>query len=803
MNRLIFTLLIFLIPAFSQVYAQKKDKMDKLPSETRTGDKYFNNKEYFLAAEQYNKALKSSPKHIYTHWKLAEAYRAYFDYNKAERAYSKVLSLGPEAYPLARFWYAAMQKTNGKYEEARVSFSAFLSGFEPASEEEKKFAEKARMEIKGCELALKELKKPVRDHQFSLIQQPINSSYSDYAPVIWENDSSLIITSARPGTKGSEVDSRMGGMYSDLFRYAKQADGNWQLVKLDDDFKLVNTLRNDGAGVFTADKMKFYYTSCFEGGNCAIYYTELKNGKWQKPVRLNENVNYPGTDTKQPALNTRGDTLFFVSDRPDGYGLNDIWYSVAIGPDDWSPAINMGDKINTPFMDMAPSYFHKEKVLFFSSNGHEGFGGLDLFMASDKNFETVRNLGLPFNSNRDDFYITLGEELGYMSSNRDNGAGNDDIYSFKIESNEQFIASISKDSLNDYNSISISGKILKDDGKQPAADITVPLKDENNITLKTATTNDEGFFRFENLPPDKNYKISVDDNEFQLTTNNDLVVDGLQIKGSEKEVSRKLFENIYFDFDMYSLRPEAKKVLDDLITFASKHPDIQIEMNANTDSIGSSFYNKQLSGKRGNAARDYLIANGLDKSNLVVNALGLEKPLVSNQNPIGRQLNRRVEFYILGGPGYVANAMVYIVEPQSTLESVAKKFKMTKEEIRKLNDLTTEKLSPFTPLRVYRTENDNVIASVSLKATEHAMPGILEARSAKKTEYGYGMGAASDAAEIKETGQSEDEYYVVQPDNTLFSIAKDFGLTVKELMELNNIKDASSILVGQKLKVSR
>jgi peptidoglycan-associated lipoprotein len=803
MNRLIFTLLIFVIPAFTQVHAQKKDKMDKLPSETRIGDKYFDNMEYFLAAEQYNMALKKNPRHTYTHWKLAEAYRSYFDYNKAERAYSQVLDLDPGTYPLARFWYAAMQKTNGKYEEAQMSFLTFLSGFNPGNEEENKFAEKARMEIKGCELALKELKKPVRDHKFSLIQQPVNSSYSDYAPVIWENDSSLVITSARPGTKGSEMDSRMGGMYSDLFRYAKQGDGNWQLVKQDDDFKLLNTVRNDGTGVFTMDKKKFYYTSCFEGGNCAIYYTELQNGKWQKPVRLNENVNYPGRDTKQPALNSNGDTLFFVSDRPDGYGLNDIWYSVATGSDNWSPAINMGNKINTPFMDMAPSYFHKEKVLFFSSNGHEGFGGLDLFMASGKNFETVRNLGLPFNSNRDDFYITLGDELGYMSSNRDNGAGNDDIYSFKIESNEQFIASISKDSISNYKSISISGKILKDDGKQPAADITVPLKDENNITLKTTTTNDEGFFRFENLPPDKNYKIAIDDDEFQLTNNNDLVVDGLQIKGSSKEVSRKLFENIYFDFDMYSLRPEAKKVLDDLIIFASKNPDIQIEMNANTDSIGSSSYNKKLSGKRGNAARDYLIANGLDKSNLVVNALGLEKPLVSNQNPIGRQLNRRVEFYILGGPGYVANAMVYIVEPSSTLESVAKKFKMTKEEIKKLNALTTEKLAPFTPLRVHRNEDEHVIASVSLKATEQEMPGIWEVRSAKKTGYGYGMGATSDSSEIKETGQSEDEYYVVQPDNTLFSIAKDFGLSVKELMELNNIKDGSSIIVGQKLRISK
>lgn len=800
MNRLIFTLLIFLIPIVFPVQAQKTHRKEKLPSETRIGDKYFNNMEYFLAAEYYNAALKSNPKHAYTYWKLAESYRAFFDYPKAEATYAKVLTLNAKEYPLARYWFAVMQKTNGKYGDAKNTFETFIREFEPATDEEKNYFNQAIIEQKGCELALNEMKKPVRDHQFSLAKQPVNSSYSDYAPVIWENDSSLIITTARPSSKKSEVDSRMGGMYSDLIRYAKQADGQWHLVKREDGFEVVNTIRNDGAGVFNQDKNKFYYTSCYATNHCAIYVTELKDGKWQAPVMLNENINQPGTDTKQPALNTAGDTLFFVSDRPGGFGMNDIWYSVSKGQEDWGPAVNMGSKINTAFMDMAPSYYHSEKVLFFSSNGHEGFGGLDLFMASGNNFENVQNLGLPFNSNRDDFYITLGEKFGYMSSNRENGAGSDDIYSFNIESAAPAIASISKDSINSFRSISISGKILLDDGKKPAADITVPLKDENNVTIKTATTNEDGFFRFENLPPDKGYRVGIDSTSLQLTRNNTMVVDNVTIKGSDKEVSKKLFENIYFDFDMHYLRPEAKKVLDDLIAFANKHPEVQIEMNANTDSIGSSSYNKDLSWRRGNAAKEYLIANGLDKTSLVINALGMDKPLVSNQNPIGRQLNRRVEFYVLGGPGFTANAMVYVVEPQTDLDVVAKRFNMTKAEIMKLNALTSEKLVPFTPLRVKRNEDDMVIASATLQATEMSVREVWEASYRRNSRTGMGGVKSSSATRVIDTSE---EYYTVKPDNTLYSIADNFGLTVDELKELNNLKEGDKILVGQKLKIRK
>ncbi|SDL05505.1 Outer membrane protein OmpA [Catalinimonas alkaloidigena] len=757
---LLLLLVLWSLPSLAQ-------RERKTSSATRIADQYFDREEYFQAAEYYRKALEANPENDYAAFQLGEAYRAYFAYDQAEAAYRQAKQVRG-AYGLqATFWYAMMLKLNSKYSDAKIVFEDFLDRFQPATPAEEALRARAVLENNGCTLALQELKKPEPDHQFKALSAPVNTPNAEYAPAIYEHDSSLVFTSARPGSKGDDVDNRTGQIYSDLYRYEKLGT-QWKADTTDDQFQRINTIRNDGAGVFNQDRTKFYYTSCWENqGECALYVTTLVEGRWSKPERLNENVNFPRYDTKQPSLTPSGDTLFFVSPRPGGFGQNDLWYSVKSGDgENWEKAVNLGGEINTPFEEISPCYYAPERTLFFASNGHEGFGGLDIFAARGDSWNEVDNLGLPFNSSRDDFYFVLGDAWGYLSSNREKGAGSDDLYRFRRESEESLIASIDKDSTEEFESVTISGKIVDEDTKEPLPDVKVNLNNQDNQPIKTTSTDDSGVFKFKNLPADSAYQVSVDEDS-DPSRRRQLLIDGMDVEGSTAAASKLLFENIYFDFDKYDLRPEARKVLDEIIAYSKGNPHVQIEMNANTDNIGSDEYNEKLSTQRGQAARDYLIAHGLKKSDLVIDARGEGNPLVSNATRTGRQVNRRVEFYVIGGPDFVANAMVYVVQPGETLMSIAKRLNQKKADLMRMNNLTDETVEAYQPLRVVRAGN-NIIAPQTM--------------------------------DVINGTEANDGYYEVEEGMTLYSIARRFNLSVEQLKAINNLT-SNEIRVGQRLRI--
>ena len=551
---------------------------------------------------------------------------------------------------------------------------------------------------------------------------------------------------------------------------------------------------------------------------CAIYVTKLVDDKWIKPVKLNKNINAPGIETRQPSLSSTGDTMFFTAiNRPGGYGMHDIWYSVARGEERWAEAENLGPGVNTPFIEVSPCYHAESNMLFFASNGHEGFGGLDIFKV-EMDFKIAENIGLPFNSNRDDFYFVLGEEKGYLSSNRDGGNGHDDIYWFDLKSHRSLVAILNKDSI-DAKSLSIEGKVLLADTKEPAADVSIILADKDGIAIKVTSTDDNGTFRFENLDALEDYLLLLKDKDPRLTAKVQYIIDNLRLKPSELAVSKTWFENIYFDFDQSYIRPEAAKVLDELVEYLKDNPEVQVEVNANTDNFGSDGYNNILSQKRGNRAVAYLKENGVKNSSIVINALGEGTPIATNTNPIGRQLNRRVEFFIVGGNAQ-STAMTYIIEPKKTLFSIAKEFNMTVDELRELNGIEGENIKAFRPIRVRRIGDEDIIAPRTLSTSKFNKYAYLnnEVGSYDSNKGGITTSDSNGDFDIligegetkNEEGNNnfqitlhEEEYYIVKPLNTLFSIAKKYGMTVQELKDLNHISDTENLQVGQKLKVKK
>ncbi len=873
---------------FSNLYGQGKAQ-----AETEVADKYFENGEYYLASDYYSRALAEEPNNYYLNYRLAECYRLYFDYLKAERQYLKAGKLGADKeYPLVRFWYAMMLKSNGRYQRAVGEFDKFLTAYEPEVAEDTIFITEAKLEQAGCELAMKELKKPLRDYKFELLPDPVNTEFSEYAPAFYENDSSIILASSREGTKGNEIDVRLGGQYTDIFRF-KKVGSSWEQYDNKDDFSNINTVRNDGAAEFTDGNTKIYYTSCLEDEYpCAIYVSRLEDGKWRDGERLNDNVNTEGFETKQPTLTPSGDTLFFVTDRPDGFGNNDIWYSVKSGGgEDWGPAKNMGPKVNTPFLDMAPQYYASENLLFFVSNGQKGFGGLDIFEYFIGKPGEARNLGLPFNSNRDDFYFHLGDKKGVMASNREGGIGSDDIYYFNIESREIILAKVNSDSVNfqdvfkvlatltysetgepahdvpvlltdevgnlikraqtdeygqvefdelssdkgykvmleeerdDLNStvfysgangdIDLSetrhGKVLavvlrdqlKEIGKfallstimmaesgEPAVDVPVLLVDDEGNILKRTTTDHLGAVRFENLDSDRNYNIVIDEDFLSLISDVKYVSGETKLIWQKPEESQAdgatVFENIYFDFNDYKIRREAEMTLDELATYLKDNKEAKVEISAYADAIGGEDYNKKLSQKRGEEIEKYLQMRGAKSSSLVINAMGELQPLGNNDSDVGRRLNRRAEFVVTGGHRYETLMMTYVVESPKSLDEVAKSFNMPREELIRVNNLDKDQIDALTPLRVRRTGDNGLIAPITMAAAQRSSKG---AGSMLKIEQ-------LSLPPLKD-GQ---EYYVVEPLNTLYGIAKMHGMKVDELKAANNLS-SDRIQIGWRLIV--
>lgn len=860
------------------VFAQKKAKK-KISYNAKIGDKYFENSDYYFASQSYQKAIKENKEDFHAHFRLGESYRAMFEYAKAEKAYQTVANSeqGNQEFPLAMFWYGLMLKTNGKYAESKEYLTKFKANFKPQTEEEKSYVDWAELEYLGTVLALEQLQKAVRNFELKPLPAPVNSKNSDYAPVIFKNDSTIIITSGRARNKGSSnTDPRSGDIYSDNLRFYKDETGKWQPMRIKDDFEsAINTEVSEGAGVFNTDYTKYYYTNCSASEYCAIYVSKFENGKWQKPTKLNENINPKNVSAKQPALSPTGDTLFFVMEKEGGKGQNDIWMATKSGNEEnWNNTINL-QNINTSYVDMSPCFYilNGEPVLFFASNGRESFGGLDIFMAKGKNFEYIVNVGLPFNSSGDDFYFSVGEKKGYLSSNREGGQGKDDIYTFNITSKAFLIQTIAQDSITGYDSLAIAQRLkemklsepkdaalaqteieLKNSvepkrrenwklsemeterlSKLSAAELEVVAKQkelealeakkaamaalEKEQTLKNAEPNrkqdanltamgtdktqqlsaaelaliaerkeaeaseirklaqnaiekettlakleprKEADVRLANLPTDKEYtnltieekrnllakkeaelidlreniasadkemamkanaepnrkkadiklsnletdnqyvnltaeekaallakkeklsanpvqkNASMEDKEVKLKTKEatrrqdvrldnmetddkldlseikpliapkfNYYLDELSIFGGKKIKSRTVYSQIYFKFDNYHVSNINYKIMDKLIAYAKKYPNVRIEITATTDNVGTEDYNKALAYRRGKSAWDYMVEGGVNHEQLIINPIGIDEKATPEDKPTDRWKYRRVDFHII------------------------------------------------------------------------------------------------------------------------------------------------------------
>ena len=652
-----FTPYLFLLLAASFLYSCKSAKLSDAEEKQRIG-------EYFEAAAIYRKVYTKTPPakrdlRGYIAFRMAECNRLINNTPRATSAYMNALRY---KYPdsIVNLRLGQMYQKSGRYGEAVKYYNDYLLA-EPGSV-------LAFNGVTGCEEAVKWKQSPTRYTVKRM--DKFNSRRSEFSPMLYgEKYDQLYFASTRApkgaGKDKEETNSAITGQRNnDLFLVKQDENGAWLApVELEDE---VNTEFDEGTPSFSKDGNTMYYTYCAqdpEGPRTSeIYISSRSSAKWGKGTRANI-VKDSVTALGHPSISPDGKYLYFVSDAVGGYGGKDLFRARVVGRD-FGPMENLGPDINTPGDEMFP-YVRDSVTLYFASDGHPGMGGLDIFKATlDSTGKwNVENMKAPINSSGDDFGITFAgnKESGFFSSNRNDARGYDHLYSFELPVITIFIEGI-----------------VSDVDENPIEDATVRIVGRDGLNEKVLAKKD-GKYRVE-LERDIRYVMMASargylNQNFELKTgpeekNETYIVDFLLSPISKPVV----IENIFYDFDKATLRPESKKALDEMIKMLNDNPNVTIELGAHTDRKGSEQYNERLAQRRAQSVVDYLIAGGIAQDRLEAKGYGESVPKAINkrmaknydflnegdvlteefiermtpeQQEIADQINRRTEFKVL------------------------------------------------------------------------------------------------------------------------------------------------------------
>lgn len=489
MKKIISLSLILSLLVVSSLFAQMK-----------RANQYYNNYEYTKAIQLYKKIVKKND-NVEALQKLANSYRITKNYKEAEVCYARLVKLnGVE--PINYFYYGTVLKNNNKIDEAKEQF-ALYSKSAPSDK-------RAEISVKSCE-DIKLWIKKTQQFEISLVEG-VNSKHSDFCPVYYkdrllfvsERTKDLVNFNASPANKQPYLNmylAKKGAMKNGKESYSKSVKALSSTI---------NTNYHDGPACLNAEQNTMYLTRVYYVVNKSdpdfvnrpgIYISTAKGNGWSKakPFQYNSDK----YSVAHPSVSADGQYLYFSSDMPGGKGGMDIYVSKKEG-EGWGQPQNLGEEVNTAGNEVFP-FIRKDGLLYFSSDGHSGFGGLDVFVATkmDKKYSDVKNLGAPLNSYTDDFGIVFSDDFtkGYFSSDRQGGKGSDDIYSFVA--------------LNKF--ITVAGRVLLSKNvNDPARNAEVMLLTEDGKLLKVSTTDNSGFFKFDNLDPDGKYMVKLDETDPQF-----------------------------------------------------------------------------------------------------------------------------------------------------------------------------------------------------------------------------------------------------------------------------------------------
>ena len=596
----------------------------------KKGDKFYALGEYFDAATQYKKAYSQTPSKERTlrgqrALKMAECYRRINYTQKAIAAYNNALRY-KQGDTLTHLHLAQQLMKNGNYKEALKNFQTALDSVRDSRQ--------VSLAKTGLASARKAQQWKDEGSAYTVKRENFfNSRRSDYSPVLGgEENDMLYFTSTRNQAKGDELSGITGTKNGDIFYSQKDDKGKWQRPEVIDTD--LNSNDDEGACCLTPDGRTMYLTVCKSDPSYPRYATiatsNRSDASWGKATELKLTRDTLSAYA-HPAISPDGQWLYFVSNMPGGLGGYDIW-RVQLTTSGLGGVENLGAPINTPGDEMFPT-FRPNGDLYFSSDGHEGMGGLDIYIAhpvsnETKNDFTIEHPGYPLNSAGDDFGMTFEGLLnkGYFSSNRGDGKGWDHLYSFY---NPEIIQTV-------------KGWVYEQDGYElTQAQVYMVGNDGTNMKL---SVKGDGSFTQE-IKPSVDYVFLGTCKGF-LNHQEHLKVE--PVEESEEYVLQfplasitapVLIENIHYDFDKATLRPESTEALDKLVQLLNENPNVTIELSAHCDYRGPAEYNKRLSQRRAESVVKYLTEHGIAADRLTPVGYGKDKP-----KTIRRKLTEKYPF---------------------------------------------------------------------------------------------------------------------------------------------------------------
>jgi peptidoglycan-associated lipoprotein len=612
-----FTIVLFCLFSLTSlnVNAQKKNrKMVK-------ADQAFTLEQYNKAAELYKKAYQSTKSRALKSeiiFKQAECYRFSGNIKRAESYYKRAVKA---KYPdvIVYLRYADVLRMNEKYEEAKVQYKKYvqLNPTDVAGE----------MGLKSCDYSINWLANPTR---YKVEIMPlVNSRFSDFSPSFGNGEySELYFTSSRSGGFSNKIDDRTGETFTDLYSSKLNKKGKWSVPLILPE--PVNSEGNEGSVALNKRGTTMYFTKCDvqkkKALGCNIYVSKRKGKIWGAPTLLQIKVD-SNTTLGHPTINEDESILIFSSDLRGGYGGKDLWIVKQQKRGKWSDPVNLGPAVNTKGDEMFP-FLHSDGTLYFSSTGHIGMGGFDIFKSTtDENdsYSSITNLKYPVNSSGHDFGMIIENsgERGYLTSDRKGGKGGDDIYQFELPPLILALKGVITDSK--------SGAIL--------TNTNVVLSSSEGVAIETKTDN-TGSYTFK-LDPLLSYEIlaslegylnkKMTETTVGIDQNKVFIVDVI-MDPVKKEI---ILPKIEYDFAKWNLRDKSISDLDMLAESLVDNPNVVIELKSHTDFVGNNKSNLRLSQKRADACINYLISVGINAGQLVAVGAGEDEPFVI-ENKDGR-----------------------------------------------------------------------------------------------------------------------------------------------------------------------
>ena len=643
------SILFLLSISFHCIAQEKQDKQDK---RVLRGDEAYEQYSFTPAIDIYQKVLERGFSNAEILRKLGNSYYYNANYEEAAKYYGQLAEAHPDQMePEYYFRYAQALKSLGDYEKSALAFKKFS---EMASEED------ARVKrFKTQQDYLEEISR--NSGRYDLLDFEYNSVYSEFAPAFYKEG--LIFSSDRDTGNLSKYRHTWNSQdFHDLYKLNADSTSMNSVIKLGN----VNTILHESTTATTKDGSVVYFTrnniverkyTRDEQGfiRLKIFRAKWIEGKWDQLEELP--FNSDSYSVAHPALSPDEKTLYFASDMPGSYGQSDL-FKVRINDDGtFGSPENLGPAINTEARETFP-FISRSEVLYFSSDGHPGLGGLDIFGTNIENgnyTKSILNVGEPVNSNMDDFSYIIDEEsrIGYFASNRSSGMGSDDIYKF-LETKPLVFECIQP----------ITGTVRDRISNQILIGATVKIIDENNQDVISSITDSDGKYELtcdcnqgnfvrastQGYIPAEEY-LGKSDGKPRVI---DFYLERETITAGFGDDLAKLLQlsTIYFDFDSFQIRRDAEVEIQKVIAAMEKYPSLRIKANSHTDSRGPDAYNLWLSQKRAEATVNYMISKGIDESRLVGQGYG-ETRLINDCDDGVRctraqhQLNRRSEFIIL------------------------------------------------------------------------------------------------------------------------------------------------------------